>query len=184
MFNIRTVSFALAGISALTLTGLAAPDVAGTRTIVISLATGDNGQLIPFVIDKNNIPLESSPTGVDDDNANAESIEQASSSEDAVSDQSASDDTQSGDEQTAVNLTTVSSEEALTTTDEAGSDSDADSDDEDNKDTAKAADADESDSEGVSKESGSATTSNRVSGVLQLVGITACVYMASINPRF
>ncbi|KAJ2713516.1 hypothetical protein H4R23_005953, partial [Coemansia sp. Cherry 401B] len=41
---------------------LSAPDVAGTKTVIISLATGDQGEIIPFVLTSNSnglVPVSS-----------------------------------------------------------------------------------------------------------------------------
>ncbi|KAJ2394678.1 hypothetical protein GGI23_004597, partial [Coemansia sp. RSA 2559] len=142
-FYTRVASLALVGVFALVANSLAAPDIAGTKTIVISLATGDNGQIIPIVIDKNRGSVGQSQAesgSAYDEDASSAKYEDASETSDSQSVPDGFDPKEPNvpsDEQTVSNLTTVSKEEQ-TTAAANDSDSDGDTDDEGNKDTTAA----------------------------------------------
>ncbi|KAJ1667512.1 hypothetical protein IW140_002092 [Coemansia sp. RSA 1813] len=190
-FYTRITGLALVGAFTLSATSLAAPDVAGTKTIVISLATGDNGQFIPVVIDKNSALNELSQTESTPAAADASVGSEEETDDPAISNnQSASKDVINSDEasieQTVDNLTTVSSEQTTPVAD----DSDSDTDEEDNKDTAANATTtaansanDSTASSNASPESESAAASNSRPSVIQMVVVSAFIYAASAKQR-
>ncbi|KAJ2616705.1 hypothetical protein H4S08_000641 [Coemansia sp. RSA 1365] len=85
--KIHYQSVQVATVAALSLTcALAIPDTPGTKTFVISLATTDNGQLIPVVLSSNSNGFETVsmpntndiPLDIQDSDANVEYLENSS----------------------------------------------------------------------------------------------------------
>ncbi|KAJ1902098.1 hypothetical protein LPJ66_000273 [Kickxella alabastrina] len=108
--------YSIIGLVAMGVT-MAEPDVAGTRTVFISLATGDQGELIPLILHKNSDGFEpaSLPSSSSSEIATSESIivESASESESAEADGSDSSSSEEEVDSNEVESEDISAESHL-----------------------------------------------------------------------
>ncbi|KAJ2743774.1 hypothetical protein GGI20_003497 [Coemansia sp. BCRC 34301] len=177
---------------------VAKPDVAGTRTVVISLATGESGQIIPYVLHRNSYgfdPItissyeeqtssaESPDTSVDSTSSEAVSTpdsnsSKASSAAEGLSEESSST-AEPSLEATAEESTLESSAVEHQSTDggDFGSDSDSDSDSEESKKSVAAISA--SNSSHTSKKSGA--SAHALPNAAVFFAIPACLCAVSLN---
>ncbi|KAI9504434.1 hypothetical protein GGI25_003298 [Coemansia spiralis] len=171
----HTTKLAFFGLFAVISNVLASPDVAGTRTIVISLATGDRGQIIPFVLPKNTGTVEPPFASSNIPSEDASNVEDPASNSASTADPSSIDPIAGTDAAESSNVL----ESGSAGTQEAAQSTavDSDSDSEDNSTSGAA-------SEDTKATKKSAAAACAIPGAVQMIAISACIYVALAKERF
>ncbi|KAJ2327435.1 hypothetical protein GGI00_004468 [Coemansia sp. RSA 2681] len=175
---------------------VAKPDVAGTRTVVISLATGEGGQIIPFVLHRNShgfdpitiysseeqtSALEVSDTGVvastnSEFTSGSSQVSATEASNVSSVEASAAELSSEATESESVSGSSIA-ENTSTESEDLGSGSDSDSDSEESNKSAAANGA--SNSSHASKKSGA--SAHALPNAAVFFAIPACLCAASLN---